>query len=138
VALDTQTLGLLAELKGRRERPAPGVRVIVRDEACVFCQPDGSFLHPDRITKVWRTLVKDSGLPPIKLHGLRHTHATIGLASGLHPLVMAKRLGHSRVSMTLDTYSDVIPQIEEDAAETMATAVFGERSVDQGASLEPW
>ena len=49
------------------------------------------------------------GLPKIPLHGLRHTWATIALSQNVHPKVVSERLGHSTISMTLDTYSDVLP-----------------------------
>jgi integrase len=55
---------------------------------------------------------------------LRHGHATALLAAGVHPKVASERLGHSRVALTLDTYSHVIPGMQEDAVARI-DAVFG-------------
>ncbi len=51
-------------------------------------------------------------LPPIRLHDLRHTHATLALQAGVHPKVVSERLGHATVSITLDTYSHAIPAMQ--------------------------
>ena len=53
----------------------------------------------------------------IRFHDLRHTHATLLLAAGVHPKVVQERLGHSQISLTLDTYSHVIPSLQDEAAE---------------------
>ena len=57
-------------------------------------------------------------LPPIPLHGLRHTYATLALASGVNPRIVSGRLGHATVALTLDVYSHVLPQADREAAET--------------------
>ena len=65
------------------------------------------------------------GLPRIRLHDLRHTHATLALQAGIHPKVVSERLGHATIAITLDTYSHAIPAMEKDAAEQVAALVFG-------------
>ena len=64
-------------------------------------------------------------MPRIRLHDLRHTHATLALGAGVHPKVVSERLGHSTVSITLDTYSHAIPAMQEEAAAKVAAVVFG-------------
>jgi integrase len=54
-------------------------------------------------------------LPHIRFHDLRHAHATHLLASGVHPKVASERLGHSKVGITLDLYSHVLPNMQADA-----------------------
>jgi integrase len=71
--------------------------------------------------------VKSSGLPRIRLHDARHTHATLALGTGVNPRVVADRLGHSDVSLTLGLYSHVTQSVEADAAERVANAIFGLR-----------
>ena len=78
---------------------------------------------PQRVSERFDRLVKASGLPRLTVHGLRHTHATLGLQAGVHPKVMQERLGHSSVAFTLDKYSSVIPAMQEDAAATVARLV---------------
>ncbi len=53
----------------------------------------------------WRLLMERLDLPTIRLHDLRHTHATLALKAGLHPKVVSERLGHATVGITLDLYS---------------------------------
>jgi integrase len=63
-------------------------------------------------------------LPPIRLHDLRHTHATLALQAGVHPKVVSERLGHAAVAITLDIYSHAIPAMHEQAAALIAGLVF--------------
>ncbi|MFL5835069.1 MAG: tyrosine-type recombinase/integrase [Solirubrobacteraceae bacterium] len=58
------------------------------------------------------------------LHGLRHTWASLALQAGINPKVVSERLGHTTVSFTLDTYSHVMPGMQEDAAARVASLVF--------------
>ena len=68
----------------------------------------------------WKPLRKAAGLPETtRFHDLRHTHATLLLAAGTHPKVVQERLGHANISMTLDTYSHVIPSMQQDAADKL-------------------
>ena len=84
-------------------------------------------LHLDeagvRSSRYWRQAVKMSMLPPIRLHDLRHTLATLTLQAGIHPKVVSERLGHATVSITLDTYSHAIPAMQEEAAALIAGLV---------------
>lgn len=89
----------------------------------VFAREDGAPWQPDRISKLFDQAVKASRLPRIRLHDLRHTHATLALQAGIHPKVVSERLGHAHVSMTLDTYSHAIPALQESAAALIATLV---------------
>jgi len=66
-------------------------------------------------------------LPDIRLHDLRHTHATLALQAGIHPKVVSERLGHASVSITLDTCSHAIPAMQEEAAVRIAELVFAVR-----------
>jgi integrase len=59
-------------------------------------------------------------LPRLTFHGLRHTHVTAGLTAGIHPKIVSERLGDSSIGITLDTYSHLLPSMDEEAAETMA------------------
>jgi integrase len=64
--------------------------------------------------------VRDADLPKIRLHDLRHTHATLALEAGVHPKVVQERLGHATIAITIDTYSHAIPAMQEDAAAKIA------------------
>ncbi|MBV8319184.1 MAG: tyrosine-type recombinase/integrase [Hyphomicrobiales bacterium] len=73
-------------------------------------------MQPRSLTRAWEQAIGKTALPRIRLHDLRHGHATHLLASGVHPKVASERLGHSRVGITLDLYSHVLPGMQEDAA----------------------
>jgi integrase len=93
------------------------------DTGRIFTREDGTELHPSRVSETFDRLVKKSGLPRVRLHDLRHGHATLALAAGVHPKVVQERLGHSSVAFTLDRYSHVVPAMQEDAAATVARLV---------------
>jgi integrase len=95
------------------------------DNDLVFCRENGSPVHPDRFTDWFQERVKAAGMPPIRLHDLRHTHATLALQAGVHPKVISERLGHASIGITLDTYSHAVPAMEEEAAAKVAKLVFG-------------
>jgi integrase len=96
------------------------------DSGLVFTREDGRPLHPREVTRAFTRHVLAADLPVIRLHDLRHTHATLALAAGVHPKVVQERLGHANIAITLDTYSHAVPALEEQAARTVAALVFGQ------------
>ncbi len=62
-------------------------------------------------------------MPQIRLHDLRHTHASLALQAGIPAKVVSERLGHASVAFTLDVYSHVVPGLQEDAAQRIAALV---------------
>jgi integrase len=89
----------------------------------VFTDELGIPLHPSRVTYQLRVLLRQAGVPEIRIHDLRHTCATLLLASRVHPKVVSELLGHSTVAMTLDVYSHVLPDMQEDAARAMSAGL---------------
>ena len=94
------------------------------DSGLVFTRENGAALDPESVSRYWRQAVKKAMLPRIRLHDLRHTHATLALQAGVHAKVMSERLGHATVSIALDTYSHAIPAMQEEAAALIAGLVF--------------
>ncbi|HET7516605.1 MAG TPA: site-specific integrase [Actinomycetes bacterium] len=90
----------------------------------VFTRPDGASIHPDLITDWFRRLARGAGLPPIRLHDIRHSYATAALAAGIPAKVVSERLGHATIAITLDVYSHVIPGMDKDAAATVADLIL--------------
>lgn len=86
------------------------------EDGHVVTRADGAPLQPRTLTHEWTRLFAKTGLPRIRLHDLRHSHATHMLAAGVHPKIAQERLGHSNISITLDLYSHVMPGMQEDAA----------------------
>jgi integrase len=74
----------------------------------------------------FKAVLKAAGLPAtIRLYDLRHTSATLLLTAGVHPKVVSERLGHATITLTLDTYSHVLPTIQQGAADRLEEALFG-------------
>jgi integrase len=82
----------------------------------VFSHFDGRPFRPNSVTRALQVIAESVGLKGIRLHDLRHAHATIMLQQGVHPKIVQERLGHSSVATTLDIYSHVLPGLQEAAA----------------------
>jgi integrase len=95
------------------------------DTGYVFTREDGTPVRPDAVSREFDALVRAAELPRIRLHDLRHTHATLGLASGVPAKVMSERLGHTKVGITLDLYGHVVPGMQEAAAAQIESLLFG-------------
>jgi integrase len=78
---------------------------------------DGRPLNPDTLSAGWARFVRQRGLPQVRFHDLRHAHATLMLSQGVHPKVVSERLGHASIGITLDTYSHVLPTLQQEAAQ---------------------
>ena len=126
VALDPATVEVL---KGQAARQLVDQATAKSwtDTGLIFTREDGEALHPEVVSRFFRQAVKRAALPTIRLHDLRHTHATLALRAGIHPKVVSERLGHATVSITLDTYSHAIPAMQEEAATRIAQLVFAAR-----------
>jgi integrase len=125
IYIDQRTLDVLRAHRDRQNELRAIVGARWQDHDLIFCRPDGRWHSPDHVTKRFGQLVKQAGVPRIRLHDARHTHASLLLRVGVHPKVVSERLGHSSVSFTLDTYSHVMPGMQPDAAEKFAEMAFG-------------
>lgn len=125
IALDKETVAVLRAWKKRQLEERVKIGAAYQDSGLVFTKVDGSVLHPDLFSQTFDRLVAKSGLPRIRLHDLRHTHATLALQAGVHPKVVSERLGHATVAFTLDVYSHAVKGMQEDAAELVAGLISG-------------
>jgi integrase len=89
----------------------------------IYTREDGLPMQPRSLAHAWQQLLAKTPLPRVRFHDLRHAHATHLLSSGVHPKVASERLGHSKVGITLDLYSHVLPGMQEDAAARVDDAV---------------
>jgi len=117
VSLSPSLAALLLEYREDQELMRKQMGNPLTDEDFVFSWPDGRPLDPDVVTKAFHRIAGKAGLTNIRLHDLRHTHATLMLKAGVHPKVVSERLGHANIGITLDTYSHVLPGLQEAAAE---------------------
>jgi integrase len=93
------------------------------DDRHVVTREDGEPIPPRSLTRLFRKFRQRHKLPDIRFHDLRHSHATQMLAGNIHPKIVSERLGHSKVGITLDTYSHVLPGMQEAAAESINAAL---------------
>ena len=124
IGLDTQLVDVLEALRRRQEGDRKLLGVVPDSHDLVFAHPDGTPLHPESVSRWFSKLVGQAGLPGMRLHDLRHLHATLALAAGVAPRVLADRLGHSTTAMTTDTYQHVLPELDREAAQKVAALVF--------------
>jgi integrase len=96
----------------------------------VCCSKDGTPFHPSYVGVEFKNLAKKLGLNPIRVHDLRHSHATILLKLGENPKVIQERLGHESIQITLDIYSHVLPDMQVEAMSRVSNA-FNIISCDQ-------
>ena len=94
-----------------------------QDSGKVFVREDGSALHPATVTARFQDLAATAGLPPVRLHDLRHGAASLMLAAGVPMKVVQETLGHSSSAITADTYTSVYPTVAAEAAEAAAALV---------------
>src|SRR5690348_1274549 len=109
---------LKAHRAGRREeRMKAGAGW--EDSGLVFMTPIGTAIDARNVTREFHALLKDAELPPVRFHDLRHTAATLLLAQGVDPRTIMETLGHSQISLTLNTYSHVLPALQNEAADKL-------------------
>ena len=86
------------------------------DQGLVFANEVGNPIDEGNILKRhFKPLLREAGLPDMRLYDLRHTCATLLLAAGENPKIVSERLGHSTISLTLDTYTHVLPNMQQGA-----------------------
>jgi integrase len=107
------------------------------DSGLVFTRPDGSPIHPDLITDWFRRLARAAGLPSIRLHDVRHSYATAALAAGIPAKVVSERLGHATIAITMDVYSHVIPGMDAQAANAVASLILDGSTQANGPDRSP-
>jgi len=90
-----------------------------QDHELVFCNIYGGYLDPAHLRQRFDKLLKDAGLPDVRFHDLRHSAATILLSMGVPAKVVQEILGHSQISMTMDIYSHVLPDMQQEAMAKM-------------------
>ena len=97
-----------------------------RDSGHIFTTTIGTALDPDKITKTFKSILKKAGLRDQRFHDLRHCCATLLLAQGLPPRLIMETLGHSQISLTMNTYSHVSPAFQREAASAMEGLLGGQ------------
>lgn len=108
-----------------RQRLAMGPLWVDTDR--VFTQDNGKGVFPDSLSQWWRAFLEDNGLPHIRFHDIRHTCATLLLANGIDMKTVSVRLGHSKVSTTMDIYAHALESKNRESADRLHDLLLSDR-----------
>ncbi len=122
IKLQEWVLEILKELQARTTQPigSSGADVV----ELVLTTPTGRPIHSDKLAKRFKAILRKAGLRVIRLYDLRHTSATLALAAGVPPKVVAEQLGHASAAFTLDVYSHLLPHMQAEAAERVEALLY--------------
>lgn len=113
IYMDDDLIRVLKKQKVKQNIEKMKFGTVYKEHNMVFAQETGEFINPTAVNQLFSRFIRQSKLPQIRFHDLRHTHATILLQMGVNPKLVADRLGHSSVKITLDTYSHVLPEMQQ-------------------------
>ncbi len=105
VSLPPSAVALLSGLKVKQRERHQVLGLEWSETEYVFSHDDGSPMYPNTVSRAFANIVEQARIPYMRLHDLRHTHATLMLKQGVHPKIVSERLGHASITITLDTYS---------------------------------
>lgn len=116
IALDDTTLTVLAGWRGFQTAEFAAIG-IGNDEQWVFTNVDGEVIHPHALYQTFGRIVRNTDVPTIRFHDLRHTHGSLLTKDGVPIKVVSERLGHAHIAHTIQTYQHLLPGMQEDAAD---------------------
>jgi integrase len=124
VPVPTPTLAALRAHRTRQNADRLAAGAAWRDSGLVFTTHKGGPLEPRNVQRSWYAVRSRAALPGVRLHDLRHACASFMLAAGASPRTVMKTLGHSQIGLTMNTYTHVLPEIEREAIDAAARAIF--------------
>lgn len=127
IALSPSTCLILKGYKIEREKLYSSLGKALSDEDYVFAHHDGQSLHPNSVTYAWHKVAQKIGLEGVRFHDARHSHASLLLKQDVHPAIVAQRLGHASVQITLDIYSHILPGLQEATAKRLDDLIKPEK-----------
>lgn len=127
IALFPDTVNLLRLHKEKQDREKEKNKTFYNDHGLVIQTHIGTPVSPRNLSReYYKILDKLKDIPHIRFHDLRHTHATLLLKRGVHAKIVQERLGHSSINITLDTYSHVLPGLQEAALKSLGGSIIGD------------
>ncbi|OMD43028.1 site-specific integrase [Paenibacillus odorifer] len=117
IALSNQTIEALQKHRRRLVKERLHAGEVYNNHDLVVCTAVGTPLNSRNLNRTFYDLIKKAKIRRISFHSLRHTHASLMLASGEHVKIVSERLGHANIRITLDTYSHLLPNMQRDAAQ---------------------
>jgi len=130
VALLPSSCQVLRARRKIQEEEASALGLDITPGTLVFSHPDGRPIRPDSVTQAFRRIADRVGFQGVRLHDLRHTHATLLM----NPKVVSERLGHSSTRLTMDTYSHMLPGLQASAVAGLEGALAPKVAMDPAVS----
>lgn len=124
ISIDVHTVTILQKHMRVVKREMLALGKSFSHEDLVVCNGLGTKANPRNINRIWYKLLEKTELKKITFHDLRHTHASLLLKNNTHPKVVSERLGHSSIKITIDLYSHLFPNMQEEAAAELAKMLF--------------
>lgn len=126
IPITPEAVVALKQHKSRQAQERLKAGPIWVDNDAVFCTQAGGYLRDSHMREdAFLPLLKNAGLPHMRIHDLRHTAATLLLEAGVSPLAVSKMLGHATVAMTMDLYGHVTASMEDAITKSMSRILFG-------------
>ncbi len=123
IALDSTTISELRDHKARQDKTRAQWGDAWQDTGKVFTKEDGSWLHPGTVSETFRRILATTDLPPITLRDLRHVTATLTHGGGGDIHTVKETLRHSTITLTSDTYTSLLPELDREIAEKAAKLI---------------
>ena len=123
IKLPTLAVDLLRKHRAEQAKQRLLFGPAYHDQDLVCARMHGTPISPNELTGAFAAVIRESDLPRIRFHDLRHGHAPQLLRKGIHPKIVSERLGHSNIAITLDVYSHVLPDMQDEAARRIDTAL---------------
>jgi integrase len=117
ITLPLVTIEALKKYKTLQDQEKHKIGSHYQDHHLIVATSLGTPVSPRNLLRSFKRIIEKANLPEIRFHDLRHTHATLMLKQGEHPKVVSERLGHSSTRITLDIYSHVLPNMQQEAVE---------------------
>lgn len=120
LTLDQSVLNTLKEHRKKQAQEKLLLGECYQDQGLIFATEEGKPVEPRNFTRKFKRILKSAGLPDIRFHDMRHTFATLALEAGIPAKVVQEYLGHSTITMTLDTYSHLTQDMQTESAKIIA------------------
>jgi integrase len=126
IALSPEDIAVLQDHHAAQEAEREIASVWQKPEY-VFTTHIGTPINPANLSKIYKTLVRQSGVPDIRFHDLRHSNASLAALQNISPKVLSERLGHSTVTFTMATYQHTYHQQHQEAARSLSAVLSGKK-----------
>jgi len=136
IALDSDTVQALRRHRAQQDKDRKEWEDAWVETGRVFTKENGEMLHPANVTRRFIELYEEIGLPPVRLHDLRHGAATLAHAAGADLKDIQEMLGHSSITITADTYTSLLPEADLAIAEAAARLVPRARATSENTAPE--